>query len=120
MILPWLGEAELDWPALNTRLSLQQSLGLGISLAKLQRAPVTLRLRSGGETLRPQPNAATRTLKNLLQEQRVPPWLRERLPLLYCGDEVVSVAGIAIAEGYQAVANEMGISIDYLDSIKTT
>ena len=120
LILPWLGEAELDWPALNTRLSLQQSLGLGISLAKLQRAPVTLRLRSGGETLRPQPNAATRTLKNLLQEQRVPPWLRERLPLLYCGDEVVSVAGIAIAEGYQAVANEMGISIDYLDSIKTT
>ena len=116
LILPWHGEAELDWPALNTRLIFYQSLGLGISLAKLQHAPVTLRLRSGGETLRPQPNAATRTLKNLLQEQHVPPWLRERWPLLYCGNELVSVLGVAIAEEYQAVANEMGVSMENMDS----
>jgi len=109
--LPWQGESELVWPALNARLIFEHAQGTGISLAKLQRAPVTLRLRQGGETLRPHPNAATRTLKNLLQEQHIPPWQRERLPLLYCGDELVCVAGVAIAVEYQAVADEAGISL---------
>ncbi|MDO8261948.1 MAG: tRNA lysidine(34) synthetase TilS [Gallionella sp.] len=110
-VLPWHGEAGLDWPALNTRLHFNRSQGIGISLAKLQRAPVTLRLRCGGESLRPHTNAAMRTLKNLLQERRVPPWQRDRLPLLYCGDELVCVSGVAIAAEYQAAAEEAGIQL---------
>ena len=73
---------------------------------------MTLRLRQGGETLRPQPNAATRTLKNLLQEHHVPPWQRDRLPLLYCGDELVCVAGMAVAADYQADTGETAIAVD--------
>ncbi|MEO8343519.1 MAG: tRNA lysidine(34) synthetase TilS, partial [Gallionella sp.] len=49
--LPWQGETELVWPALNMRLRFDQSAGGGLSLAKLRRAPVTLRPRRGGETL---------------------------------------------------------------------
>jgi len=113
-ILPWQGEAELDWPALNTCLAFRCTQYEGISLAKLQRAPVTLRLRQGGEMLRPHQNAATRTLKNLLQEHRVPPWQRDRLPLLYCGDELVCAVGVAIAAEYQASAGEAGVSVDLL------
>jgi tRNA(Ile)-lysidine synthase len=113
LVLPWHGEVELDWPALHARLHFKHTKSSGISLAKLQRAPVTLRLRQGGETLRPQPNAATRTLKNLLQEHHVPPWQRDRLPLLYCGDELVCVPGVAIVAEYQAVADEAGISVVY-------
>jgi len=109
VVLPWQGESELDWPALVARLCFSQTRGKGISLAKLQLAPVTLRLRSGGETLRPHPHAATRTLKNLLQEHQVPPWQRDRLPLLYCGNELVCVPGVAIAAEYQAVADEEGV-----------
>lgn len=111
LVLPWNGEAELDWPALNAHLKFNYMQGAGISLAKLQHAPVTLRLRQGGETLRPQPNAATRTLKNLLQEHYVPPWQRDRLPLLYCGEELVCVFGVAIAAEYQAAAEEVGIEV---------
>jgi len=77
----------------------------------LQQAPVTLRLRSGGEALRPHPKAATRSLKNLLQEHNVPPWLRERLPLLYCGDELVCVVGVAVSAAYQASQNEIGVLV---------
>lgn len=111
LVLPWRGEDELDWPALNARLRFERCNSSGISLAKLQRAPVTLRLRSGGETLRPQSQAATRTLTNLLQEHHVPPWQRERLPLLYSADELVCVPGVAIAAEYQAVADEAAISV---------
>ena len=111
IVLPWRGEAELDWPALNTCLLFEYAQGRGVSLGKLQRAPVTLRLRQGGETLRQHPNAATRTLKNLLQEHHVPPWQRDRLPLLYCGDELVGVPDVAIAAEYQAGPQEAGVQL---------
>ena len=111
VVLSWNGEDQLDWPALNTQLQFKHTQGIGISLEKLQRTPMTLRLRQGGEALRPHPKAATRTLKNLLQEHHIPPWQRDRLPLLYCGDELVSVVSVAIAAEYQAAKDEIGISI---------
>jgi tRNA(Ile)-lysidine synthase len=111
LALPWHGEAELQWPALNRAIAFDRCLGLGINSSKLQRAPVTLRLRKGGEALRPYANGATRSLKNLLQEHRIPPWQRERLPLLYCGDELVSVVGVAISAEYQALQNEEGMLV---------
>lgn len=101
--LTWQGEAELAWPALHTRILFNTFKGQGISLAKLQGEPVTLRLRSGGETLRPSVHSATRTLKNLLQEHHILPWQRDRWPLLYCGEQLVAVPGVAIAAGYQTV-----------------
>ncbi len=110
-VLAWNGETELAWPALNTRLIFTPTQGQGISLHKLRQAPVTLRLRSGGETLRPHPKAATRSLKNLLQQHLIPPWQRERLPLLYCGEELVSVVGVAVAAEYQATDAESGIVV---------
>lgn len=109
LVLPWHGEAGMDWPALNQRLKFVRSEGVGISMAKLYRAPVTLRLRCGGEALRPHPNAAMRTLKNLLREHGIPPWQRDRLPLLYCGDELVCVPGVAIAADYQVAAKDTGV-----------
>jgi tRNA(Ile)-lysidine synthase len=112
LVLPWHGEAELGWPALQSRLSFNPVDSTGISLAKLQRAPVTLRLRKGGEILRPHPNAATRTLKNLLQENKIPPWYRDRLPLLYCGEELVSVPGLAIASEYLSDGHEAAVRVE--------
>ncbi len=112
LVLPWHGEADMEWPALSSRLIFRQTQGQGISLASLQSAPVTLRLRSGGEALRPHATASTRSLKNLLQEHHVPPWQRERLPLLYCGDELVSVVGVAVAAAFHASNSEPGLVVE--------
>lgn len=109
VVLSWSGERELEWPALNGRVGFECVQGAGVSLDRLRRAQVTLRLRGGGETLRPHPHAATRTLKKLLQEHDVPPWRRERLPLLYCGDALVCVAGVAVEAEYQAGPQEAGL-----------
>lgn len=57
-------------------------------------ASLTVRFRRGGERLRPAGSIHHRTLKNLLQEQTVLPWMRSRLPLLYAGDRLASVAGV--------------------------
>jgi len=109
LILHWHGENELAWAPLDSLIRFQRVMGQGISLVKLQQAAVSLRLRRGGESLRPRPQAATRTLKKLLQEHEVPPWRRERLPLLYCGEQLVCVVGVAIAAKYQATKGELGL-----------
>ena len=109
--LTWQGESELAWPASNLCLQFKQTPGQGISLKKLQSARVTFRLRSGGEKLRPFPNSPTRSLKNLLQEHKIPAWQRERLPLIFCGDELVCAVGVAIASSYHANQNEAGLLV---------
>ena len=108
-VVLWQGEAELDWPALNARVLFHTGLGQGLSLEKLQRAQLSLRFRQGGESLRPSVSAFTRTLKNLLQEHCIPPWQRDRLPLLFCGEQLVCVPGAGIAAGFQAAADETGL-----------
>ncbi|OQX03010.1 MAG: hypothetical protein BWK73_40830, partial [Thiothrix lacustris] len=36
------------------------------------------------------------SLKHLLQEWGVPPWERERLPLVYVGERLVWVVGLSV------------------------
>lgn len=110
-VMLWQGEAILDWAPLAAQLHFSHATGAGISLRKLQRAPLTLRLRKGAESLRPHPAAPKRTLKNLLREHHIPPWQRERLPLLFCGDELACVVGVAIDAGYLADENEDGVLV---------
>lgn len=49
------------------------------------------RLRSGGEAMRPIGRSRSRDLKRLMQEYRIKPWLRDRMPLLFSADELVAV-----------------------------
>lgn len=73
-------------------------IGAGTAQAGLQ-----VRYREGGEALRTAPHGNTRTLKNLLQEHGVFPWMRDRLPLLFAGDQLVAVADLWVAAECVAV-----------------
>ena len=88
---------------------MERARGNGISLARLGRSPVTLRVRQGGERLQPASDRPRRSLKNLLQEAAVPPWQRERLPLLYCGNRLVWVPEIGVACDFRARRGEASI-----------
>ena len=68
-----------------------------------------MRLRGGGERLQPDPRRPRRSLKNLFQEAGVPPWRRERLPMLYFGDELVWAPGLGVDAAWQAAARARGI-----------
>lgn len=95
------------WP--GGKLRLRPVRGQGIDAARLERSGMTLRARTGGERLQLHARRPRRTLKNLFQEAGVPPWQREHLPLLYCGDELVWVPGLGIAAGWQASRGARGI-----------
>lgn len=88
---------------------LRAARGRGIDAARLERGRVSLRPRSGGERLQLDPRRPRRTLKNLFQEAGVAPWQRERMPLLYCGDELVWVPQLGIAAGWQAARGARGL-----------
>jgi tRNA(Ile)-lysidine synthase len=106
---PWRGERRIALPELGGTLSMQHVKGSGISLARLRGKPVTIRARRGGERIQPHCGRPRRSLKNLLQEMRVPPWQRERLPLIFHGSDLVWVPGIGIDCAFQAGSGDAAL-----------
>jgi len=100
--IPWSGEPSLEVPALGGRLRFRRTRGSGIDESKLRAGEVTVRLRSGGERLQPDARRPRRTLKNLFQEAGIPPWERERMPLLFSGAELVWVPALGVDARYGA------------------
>jgi tRNA(Ile)-lysidine synthase len=107
----WNGEEVLDLPELGGKLYFDRTSGAGISLTQLQQAKVTVRPRTGAERLKPSGKRPTRTLRNLLQEMNMPPWRRERLPLLFCDETLAAVPDVGVACAYQAGPNEAGVTL---------
>jgi tRNA(Ile)-lysidine synthase len=96
-------------PELGGTLKLARTTSCGISIARLKNSAVTIRLRQGGERLQPNCRRPRRSLKNLLQEARVAPWLRERLPLIFHGEALVWVPGIGVDCAFQARRGEAAL-----------
>ena len=105
----WRGAREMELPELGGVLFMERSRGTGISIARLGHVPVTVRLRHGGEFLRPDCRRPRRSLKNLLQELGVAPWLRDQLPLVFCGRDLVWVPGIGVDCAFQADPGETAL-----------
>ncbi|HWA38624.1 MAG TPA: tRNA lysidine(34) synthetase TilS [Burkholderiales bacterium] len=99
--LRWKGEKRLAIPALGGVVTFARA-PLGVDATLLKEKPFSFRLRSGGERLQPDPKRPRRTLKNLFQEAGVPPHERDRLPLLFCGDDLVWVPGLGLDARFQA------------------
>jgi tRNA(Ile)-lysidine synthase len=71
--------------------------------------------RQGGEQMRVR---RLRSLKNLFQEIDLPSWLRDRVPLIFAGQELVAVGGVPdwdipmlVADGWQADTEGEGCQI---------
>ena len=105
----WAGERRLALPQLGGALHFRKTRGAGIDRAKIECAEVTVRLRSGGERLQPDARRPRRTLKNLFQEAGIPPWERERLPLLFCDADLIWASGLGVDVRYRAPAGSTGI-----------
>ncbi len=105
----WRGETRVQLAQAACEVAMTPVVGAGLSLEKLRAARVELGVRQGGETMRIVAHGPHRSLKNLLQEAQIPPWQRGCLPLIWCGAELVWVAGIGFDPGYAARENEAGV-----------
>lgn len=106
----WRGEDVLDLGEFGV-LEFTETQGAGISQARLAQA--TVRPYMGGAKLRPDCRRPRRSVKNLLQESAVPPWERRQLPALYCGGQLVWLAGIGVDCVFQAGPGEPGWLISW-------
>lgn len=112
--LEWRGERALRLAALGGELRFHRCLGAGIDTARIAAVGLAVRPRRGGERFRVAAGRPHRTLKNLFQEAGVPPWERERLPLLYCGDALVWVPGLGVNVDWQASARGSGVLPEWI------
>ncbi len=87
-------------------------LDLALDSRKLTQ-PLSVRFRGTGERCQPVGRVASQSLKKLLQEYAVPTWLRERIPLVFCGDDLVAVADLWVCEGWQSQAENQGIRLQW-------
>lgn len=92
------------------RLHLERNAELGLSDASVERG---LRVvpRLGGESFTPIGQGHTKKLKKLLQDEGVVPWMRDRLPLIYSGNDLVAVGDIWLSN---SAASRPGVAVRWI------
>ena len=95
-------------PALGNLTWIAQQGGIAA-----ERLPVSVivRRRDGGETLKPAPSARTQTVQHLCQALGVLPWMRDALPLVFAGDELIAVADLWLDARWCAAADAPGLGL---------
>ena len=102
-----LGQERQHFPQIGGALVRHLTIGGGLSEDKITTG-LTARLRVGGERLQLQSNRC-KTVSGLLRKANIAPWWRQRLPLLFVGNVLAAVPGIAVAETFRAADNEKGV-----------
>ncbi len=110
----WNSDNPLKLP--TGTLSMQVALGKGIS-TQLTEAGISIKGRAGGERCKPQGRSKSQKLKKLFQEYGVPPWVRDRVPLVYVGDQLAAVSDLWVCEDFVAKQDERGIVLNWTDSL---
>jgi tRNA(Ile)-lysidine synthase len=105
----WDLEQSLDVD--SGRLTARQVVGKGLKSASINENIVLVRYRRGGETIRPAGRKETHKLKKLFQEAGVPPWQRDRVPLIYINNQLAAVTGYWIDDSFIANETEQGWEI---------
>ncbi len=107
-VLEWDGEAPLELPAGLGRLCVESGGG-GIAQQAWRDGKIRVHYRAGGERCRPVGQDMTRSLKKLFQERGIPPWLRERVPLITIDGELAAVGDLWLCRPFQAAAGEASV-----------
>lgn len=84
--------------------------GAGLARERLA-GPLRVRNRQGGERCRLPGQTQSRPVKKLLQEAGIPPWERQRLPLLYVGEDLAAIGDRWVCAPYAARSGEPGFAL---------
>lgn len=76
-------------------------------------AELQIKFRIGGERLHIIGRSGSHPLKKLFQEWHIPPWLRDRVPLIYYDDKFIAVPGLGIAQQNASRIGESGYLIQW-------
>jgi tRNA(Ile)-lysidine synthase len=110
-LILWHGERELALP--HGTLLFTACNGGDDACAALHGRPVSVRLRIGGERMRLAHDRPRRALKSILRDAGMPPWQRDSLPLVFCGDVLAAVPGIGVDVDCRAETGEAGYAVHW-------
>jgi tRNA(Ile)-lysidine synthase len=120
---PRVGEPREWFLAVGVKLTLGRELGTLLWSPQIggldaDRLPdrVVVRQRRGGETLKPQRRARTQTVQHLCQSSGVLPWMRDALPLVYAGNDLVAVGDLWQDARWCVAAGAPGVGCDWRDA----
>ena len=90
---------DVDWsPGVDLELPHGRLHARRVAGAGLRGGSFRVKLRQGGERLRPLAGGPSRSVKRLLAEAGVLPWRRRHYPLLYAGGVLAALPAIAVAQ----------------------
>jgi tRNA(Ile)-lysidine synthase len=112
MHLSWHGEEQISLED-GSRLLFSKTLGQGLSLKHIENKSLSIQFRAGGERFKPYANRPSKPLKKWLQEINMPPWFRERLPMVFVDQQLVLVPSLGVQAEWQAQADEMGLTVEW-------
>jgi tRNA(Ile)-lysidine synthase len=99
----------------NSTINARTTKGRGLAVTT---ESLEIRYRQGGERCKPQGRKHSSSLKKLLLEYQLPPWLRDRVPLFYAQEQLVAVGDLWVCEGWTAQPEKTGLEIKWqLDSL---
>ena len=113
-VLPWTFSEPLRVDGLGC-VTAEKAQGCGLRLPEGNHELVTVKFRQGGEKCRLFLKGKNRPLKKLMHEYHIPPWLRDRTPLIYYGDQLVAVVGAWVCEEYGVLAGQAGYRLTLVD-----
>ncbi len=100
-------ECLLDFGILRAGLN----TGKGLSHKKIKGKDVNVRFRDGNEKIKL--GGHHHSLKNVFQENGIPPCFRELIPLIYIDDTLVEIAGLCINNDFIAGPDEKSLLISW-------
>ncbi len=109
--VPWNLGQPLALNNINITLSTETATGRGLKQSMAMNKSISVGFRQGGEVCQIHPNPIHKRLKKLFQEKHIPPWQRDRLPLIFVGQNLAAVADLWVCEPYAAHHEESGLRI---------
>ena len=85
----------------------------GFDRKKLLSKIITVRFRKGGELFRKNADGHSHPLKHWFQEQGIPPWEREQMPLIFWGDELIQIGNYIVNNSLKTQQSDDLLSIHW-------
>jgi tRNA(Ile)-lysidine synthase len=114
--IEWDGVSDLDLQdagmlCVNSSDSLNPNKETTKTSVRIKQQPYQIRWRQGGERCTPTGRQHSQTVKKLLQEYGLETWLRGRVPLIYCGNDLVAVGDLWVNKGYEVGDAKDSVSV---------
>lgn len=112
-LITWKLGQTVALPTLD-QLTTKQVFGAGLNYSLLNERQVDVTFRQGGERFYASNRQGSHPLKKLFQEWGIPPWQRNKVPLIYYQKELIAVAGYDVDPRFAAKENELGLVIELI------